>query len=717
MVAVVIGIDRYQDARHNLRYAVRDAEGIRDTLTTQYGFDPVYTLFDAEATRDNILSLLLTKLPKETTEDDAVLVFFSGHGDTVNTPNGALGYLVPHDGKFQQGQRNISMSTLRDDVSRALPSRHVCFIIDACYGGLLTTRSGAIQTERNTDWLRANVEKPARQVLTAGGEDEQVLDGGSDGYAVYTGRLIEALREADDYITASELAARVGERVFSDAQAQGHKQTPQYGYLSGSGDFVFVPRRRSLDDIRSETERLERQLVESRRAQQQSNAQAAARELQRQAELQEQLRRTHMAADLERGRQERAREAEDRRWQDEERTREDEARRLAEEQNAARLRRELEEQRARADALSETTTLSAALDQFESLRVRVDEVERQVRRDVALQRDLVRPARIRPIAPRGEFETKGEYAQRRQRVERQNEAERAREKAEVAALDDVLPERIIEAQAGFQAAIGDLQVREFPVASEAVALTLERYNMDDGYFAVRVTIQGDTERTRTGRLALPRDDAQAVRTAEEQGLLQARAYGRIRSGVPTTTRVDLTMPGAGHRYTVNLDPGPTTARRAALRLPPSTGTSRVVAVSSSLLLPGLGQHLNGRHVRAIAYEVAAGLAGAAAVVATVHHRQSLDDYDALRLQVATQAPLHTELTPYLQDLASQQLDAYDDTESARKLAVAAQIAAAIIWAISAVDSTFTTPQRGGGGLTFDTRPSRQGALAFVSLRF
>jgi hypothetical protein len=150
---------------------------------------------------------------------------------------------------------------------------------------------------------------------------------------------------------------------------------------------------------------------------------------------------------------------------------------------------------------------------------------------------------------------------------------------------------------------------------------------------------------------------------------------------------------------------------------PTGGVSRGRAFAASLLLPGLGQHRNGRHVRGVAYEAAIALAGAAAVVATLHHRQTLDDYDVLRLQVESQAPLYTELTPELQELALQQLNAYDDAQSARKLAVAAQIVVAAIWAVNALDSTLTRPQHGNGVLTLGVWPSRKGPLAALSLRF
>jgi len=77
--------------------------------------------------------------------------------------------------------------------------------------------------------------------LTAGGKDQEVLDGGSKGHSVFTGRLIEVLEATGDFITANEIQAIIKEKVYGDARARNHNQTPGYGTLYGSGDFVFVP--------------------------------------------------------------------------------------------------------------------------------------------------------------------------------------------------------------------------------------------------------------------------------------------------------------------------------------------------------------------------------------------------------------------------------------------------------------------------------------------
>ena len=90
------------------------------------------------------------------------------------------------------------------------------------------------------DYLREITRERVRQVLAAGGKGQTVLDGGRYGHSVFTGRFLQALEEVDGYITAKEIGYSVPEKVFYDAQDRGHKQQPQFGRLSGQGDFVFV---------------------------------------------------------------------------------------------------------------------------------------------------------------------------------------------------------------------------------------------------------------------------------------------------------------------------------------------------------------------------------------------------------------------------------------------------------------------------------------------
>ncbi len=263
---VIIGIDRYQNLSPNqqLRYAVKDAKGIEKILKERFVFDEIITLYDREASREAIMSTLLGKM-SQTTTDDAVFIFFAGHGHTGTSQYGELGFLVPYDGSFEKTElyKNISMTQLKEDVGKSIPAKHVFFMIDACYSGLLVTRGSVPETKRDLKYMQKITKETVRQVLTAGGQDETVLDGGPLGHSVFLGRILQILNDTSDYITASELSVTVKEKVFSDSNAMGHIQTPAFGTFWGLGDFVFIPRvDRRYEEVQTEISKLQSQLTE-----------------------------------------------------------------------------------------------------------------------------------------------------------------------------------------------------------------------------------------------------------------------------------------------------------------------------------------------------------------------------------------------------------------------------------------------------------------------
>jgi hypothetical protein len=259
MLAVVIGIDEYNDSRvEDLNYAVRDAKGIEDLLKNEFNFQQVISLYNQDATKVNILSALSTKL-KNAKENDGIFVFFAGHGSTgEGITGGPLGYIVPTDGTLEEEEyyvKNIPMSTIKE-ISQTIRAKHIFYVMDCCYGGLLL-RSGQkeIEPEKNADYsfLKTIANWQVRQVLTAGGKGQPVIDGGLGGHSVFTGRLIQGLNgeadiNLDGFITAEEVNFFVRQRVHLDVRdiVRGHptyqniEQTPQYGKWSGEGEFIFT---------------------------------------------------------------------------------------------------------------------------------------------------------------------------------------------------------------------------------------------------------------------------------------------------------------------------------------------------------------------------------------------------------------------------------------------------------------------------------------------
>lgn len=237
--AVVIGINEYQKWP-KLQYAVQDAKAIRDTLINRFGFanERVFTLTNGEATRNNILALFHDKLAEaKLKKDDRIFVFFAGHGATRQLSSGRnLGYIIPADSDPQQVSVDAIPMTDLQNIAESLNAKHVLFVMDACYSGLGLTRGGGSEA-----FLRDNARRIGRQMLTAGGADQLVADGGPGGHSVFTWTLLQALNgkadlNGDGLITATELAAYVAPAVASVSQ-----QTPAFGSLPGSegGEFVF----------------------------------------------------------------------------------------------------------------------------------------------------------------------------------------------------------------------------------------------------------------------------------------------------------------------------------------------------------------------------------------------------------------------------------------------------------------------------------------------
>ena len=237
--AVVIGINDYQKWP-KLQYAVQDAKAIRDTLVNRFGFDGgrVFTLTNGDATRNNILALFHDKLAEaKLKKDDRIFVFFAGHGATRQLSSGrSLGYIIPVDSDPQQVSVDAIPMTDLQNIAESLDAKHLLFVMDACYSGLGLTRGGG-----TTAFLRDNARRIGRQMLTAGGADQMVADGGPNGHSVFTWTLLQALGgkadlNGDGMITATELAAYVAPAVSSVSQ-----QTPAFGSLPGSegGEFVF----------------------------------------------------------------------------------------------------------------------------------------------------------------------------------------------------------------------------------------------------------------------------------------------------------------------------------------------------------------------------------------------------------------------------------------------------------------------------------------------
>ena len=244
-VAAVIGVNDYAHWP-DLSGARPDAEKIARTFRAQ-GFDEVLELYDRDAGRSAILNLLGSKLPEVVGEDDLVVIFFAGHGqtETIGGDHGTKrGYIIPADatvdGVFSTA---IPMQQLRELTNR-LVAKHVYYAMDSCYSGLGFTRGLSIVAPGADDYIDKITSLRSVQMVTAGGEGEEAIE--LNGEGVFTRSLLDALAgEADanhdGWVTATEIGAYVAPRVTKETRA---RQSPQSGRLEGEGEIAFEIRAR-----------------------------------------------------------------------------------------------------------------------------------------------------------------------------------------------------------------------------------------------------------------------------------------------------------------------------------------------------------------------------------------------------------------------------------------------------------------------------------------
>ena len=265
--ALIIGINNYKHMP-KLNYAVNDAISIKEMLMSSYDYKEsnIKLILDDEATKDNILEGF-HELLQSAKEKDRVLIFYAGHGETMPMPSGGdMGYLLPVDGDPEKlFVTSLPMNRLYD-IAQLSYAKHILYLVDACYGGLALSATRGLK-KSVPNYLSKITREKGRQIITAGGKDEQVLERSEWGHSAFTKNLLTGLGkqsadiDGDGVITADELGGFLAERVFTET---GGYHTPQTGRIgTEQGEFIFFNSNEFGDDT-SFKEYKEKQLARKR---------------------------------------------------------------------------------------------------------------------------------------------------------------------------------------------------------------------------------------------------------------------------------------------------------------------------------------------------------------------------------------------------------------------------------------------------------------------
>ncbi len=233
---LIIGINSYSGDWPPLQNGVSDAKAVAQTLSEKYEFDQMKTLYDKEATRDNILKEF-EWLMNTAKENDNVFIYYSGHGEYLE--NMDKGFWVPVDASSKSISRYISNEDIRAFLS-GISSKHTLLVTDACFAGdIFRGKTMTIPYENSTKYYHKVYSLRSRKALTSGGV-EPVLDKGKEGHSIFAYYFLQALRNNNEkYFDAGQIYDFVKIPVVNNSY-----QTPEYSPVRNAGDeggqFIFI---------------------------------------------------------------------------------------------------------------------------------------------------------------------------------------------------------------------------------------------------------------------------------------------------------------------------------------------------------------------------------------------------------------------------------------------------------------------------------------------
>jgi hypothetical protein len=234
--ALLIGIDNYKGEWAKLDNAVRDAQALEELLKKKYKFDAFRTLFNEQATRENIITEL-EFLIKNVKENDNVLIYYSGHGDFKQELN--KGFWVPIDAKTASTAQCISNNDIQTYLG-GIKSKHTLLISDACFSGdLFRGKTMTIPYEESGKYYSKIYNLTSRKAITSGGV-EPVMDGGKDGHSIFAYYMLKSLTSNESSMyDAAQLFESIKIPVVNNST-----QTPNFQPIRDTGDeggqFIFI---------------------------------------------------------------------------------------------------------------------------------------------------------------------------------------------------------------------------------------------------------------------------------------------------------------------------------------------------------------------------------------------------------------------------------------------------------------------------------------------
>ena len=223
-----VGLNKYENAGYDLKYAVADATDFSEVLSREqnvlgrFARVEIIPLSDQQATKANILFVLhrlagieepappaapseLAKL-KAAEPEDTVVVYFAGHGLAYESRF----YMLPHDLGFLGSRRRMTQENFESIIAHSISDREleqafetvnasqILFVIDACNSGQALEAEEARRGPMNSKGLAQLAYEKGIYILAAAQSYQAAQEVDMLGHGLLTYALIEeGLKKAD----------------------------------------------------------------------------------------------------------------------------------------------------------------------------------------------------------------------------------------------------------------------------------------------------------------------------------------------------------------------------------------------------------------------------------------------------------------------------------------------------------------------------------------
>ena len=201
---LAVGVNTYSNDKYKLKYAVADAQDFAAEIKRQqeslkrYAKVEVIPLSNEQATKANITQRL-AEFATRVQPEDAVIVFFAGHG----TASGNQFYLIPHDLGYDGPRDNLDDAGLQKILAHSVSDRELeklfegidagqlLLVIDACNSGQALEAEEKRRGPMNSKGLAQLAYEKGMYVLTAAQSYQAAWEAAKFGHGFLTYALVE----------------------------------------------------------------------------------------------------------------------------------------------------------------------------------------------------------------------------------------------------------------------------------------------------------------------------------------------------------------------------------------------------------------------------------------------------------------------------------------------------------------------------------------------